>query len=682
MKTLRILACVCGLLGAAASWAPGATPALTLHPGWNLVGMPCTLSAAAFRSGFPGNDLQIFRWRDGAYAAPNELTRGDSYFVYAQAQESRSDLCSEQAVNAEFGEHTPEPGWNMLGNPYLDNLPLQDAVRILAAGTLNQFFTFENGRFRSLDSTATADAWGGFFVYYEPAATPALPQAACGSDSDCDDADATTDDQCLNPGTALAQCVHLSTSGQAPACDIRGECFSDNDCSADEYCAFPGHPAAVCAKIGGPLLAYPSPNICLCPDEADEDSETCPDVWVRFSPVQMFNPWGYPSDTRNSTLDENSRIRTYFSGFDIELKEILRASCPGEVCFDGCCERGDDMAFRVTNADAMKIILNGLLEGGDDPGENPSSQRRVCRVLNLSVYSAATGRPPSCRGAVPDPVCARDADCSDADASTHDTCVNGGALNSDCLHEPMPWVCITDTDCGAGQYCNNPGGPNAACVTPADCPVKTMLCNHPEGCDTILWKKPGCTGDACQADPPADDFSYMINLTPGSDLELGYHEVVYEIIAPEVIGGREYYLADYTDTFYNSYPDPIAHEYLRLDDNWQLFYAYEIAPCVFRETLHIPFAAEPGSTWAVHDPLYKEPTFYDVTETQHFACRMISRTRCSIWGMLLTENQPYLMNYNCESSLPDGFDVHTCYLNANANKFQELHYHPNDYVPQ
>ncbi|MFI5303297.1 MAG: hypothetical protein ACHQYP_00755 [Nitrospiria bacterium] len=112
---------------------PGHT---ALHAGYNIVSVPYRLSGVNDPTSVFGNDVSkpvtVFQWNNGSYSTPSSIEEGIGDFLFATGNNSilrASDSAGNLLGTAETGASVTvplQPGWNMIGSPYLNPVYLKD----------------------------------------------------------------------------------------------------------------------------------------------------------------------------------------------------------------------------------------------------------------------------------------------------------------------------------------------------------------------------------------------------------------------------------------------------------------------------------------------------------------------------------------------------------------------------
>ncbi len=148
--------------------AYGASAPPVLEEGWNLVSAPCNITVAEIKDTLSLDSLEAFLWDGEKYNSVETLERGYGYAVNTSGSLDTSGLCAsssdESPVTVEFHE-----GWNLMGNPYKEELSFTDAFGDSASLIADIIFELDDGRYQPLLKTDNIQTWQGVWVYaYSP----------------------------------------------------------------------------------------------------------------------------------------------------------------------------------------------------------------------------------------------------------------------------------------------------------------------------------------------------------------------------------------------------------------------------------------------------------------------------------------------------------------------------------
>ena len=302
-------------------------------------------------------------------------------------------------------------------------------------------------------------------------------EVQCSQDSECEDQNPLTLDECINPNSRVSMCRNIPLN-----------CGDDFDCGftgfvGTEFCTedniVKNFQNATCHNNGTPdsfcTLNIESVTLNMC-DAAcvnggcvicDEDSDC--------------------SDSKPDTLDKcinPQTIESFCTNQDVE-------------CFDDS-DCGEEELF----GDLFCVDLNLTQQFREFTCNNPGNADSFCTFEILSVVNQ-TCEDLCFEGACADVECFNNADCNDGNSSTEDVCVNAGTGNSNCMHNGIE--CFTEEDCGTNGFiensfcsfgdvarnfinynCNNAGTIESFCSSAVE---KIIV----EDCDF------GCEGNICSA---------------------------------------------------------------------------------------------------------------------------------------------------------------------------------------
>ncbi len=349
----------------------------------------------------------------------------------------------------------------------------------------------------------------------------------CYQDSDCDDLNPLTIDQCINPGTVISECRNTPIN-----------CASNNDCGftgfmGSEFCSGqnvvktfqnatcfnPGTLESYCSVTQQPRILEQCDGLCVgghCLNfECASDAE-CND----FNPLtydQCINPGTVISECRNTPINCASDIDCGTTGY-----------VGSEYCSSN---RNVSKNFRTSNC------------------VNPGQLHSYCDIIIEQQFIN------QCEFACYDGTCIRcdeNFDCDDANPETVDICHNQGTLSSYCTNEATSLgniTCTSNSDCGTNMTlgppfcagldvskliqtwtCNNPGTPQSYCSTSL---IVQLLQTCPDYCldgecrDIRCFNNADCndgnssTTDICHS--PGTPQSYCTNEPTTGNITCSHH---------------------------------------------------------------------------------------------------------------------------------------------------------------
>ena len=305
---------------------------------------------------------------------------------------------------------------------------------------------------------------------------------ACSSDGLCNDNNANTLDTCINPGTFQSACTYTTI-----ACIDNSQC-NDNNASTQDTCVSPGTISSACTHT--PLAIACSTN-----------AQCGTNAWVGINFCNVNNIWGtFRAFTCNNagtpqsscSLQDANQLKTACSSGQL----CNNATCVTPICStntqcddnnaltnDICMNPGTitsscthtpvpitcsqnldcgptqysdtNMCIMYTGSDANKmsdkIIHENIVPMCSNPGTPESSCTDTYGIIEEVVatcpYGCLNG---ACKSA---PIaCSNNTQCNDNNASTTDTCINSGTVNSYCQNIKPAIVCSTNTQCGTNGF--------------------------------------------------------------------------------------------------------------------------------------------------------------------------------------------------------------------------------------
>jgi len=274
----------------------------------------------------------------------------------------------------------------------------------------------------------------------------------CYLDSECDDLNPLTLDECINPGTVLSECrntlLNCASDDDCGFTGFTGEEFcSDRDVMKSFHnstCLDPGTLESACLVTDEDRIIEECSELCIdgqCSEATCSLDEDCED----FNPLtfdECINPGTIISECRYTPINCASDNDCGFTGYVGE-----------EFC------SADDIYKNYQTAECI------------NPGETLS----YCDLDVTSQFIDA------CDFACLEGACIRcdeNPDCDDSNPDTVDLCHNPGTIDSFCTNDPEQTgniTCSADTDCGtdtplSSLFCSD--------VTVSQL-IQTWSCNNP-----------------------------------------------------------------------------------------------------------------------------------------------------------------------------------------------------------
>ena len=295
-----------------------------IKEGWNLISVPCNISAEDFQENLGRDDIRIFEWNDFEYLEVDTLYKGQGYLQFSPVALDINSICGSG------GDEEPlmlvlNNGWNLLGNPYHKSVDFSEVIDESVFATL-AIYEYQGNQYREVSWDDGMKPWSGYWVFVSAF-------NICGSNSDCDDGAPTTTDICLNPETPQAKCSN-------EACAIA--CRSDADCDDGDN-----------NTIGDCL----NPNTCSAECRQATMPGDCDYKWIYFTPVQCgLNPWevNQVDESYFGDYDEKEQIRKYYlEEYGVKILNSYSYGYFQIVCLACTCPRGDVMLFRSVKGNCI-----------------------------------------------------------------------------------------------------------------------------------------------------------------------------------------------------------------------------------------------------------------------------------------------------------------------------------------
>ena len=290
-------------------------------------------------------------------------------------------------------------------------------------------------------------------------------ETVCSLDSDCNDFNPLTLDECIYPGTVISECRSTQI-----------ECLTDSDCGftgyiGDKYCSsddiiFKNFQTADCVN--------PGQTISYCDLSVEQE-------FINECTFACFDGSCIWCD-ENADCDDSNPDTT-----DIcYLPDTPSSYCVNEPT------GGDIACFQDLDC-GTDTPISQLFCSGSDISEliqtwdcnNPGTTQSYCS--SDVIVDAVTSCPDYCsNGECVEIECFTNQDCEDSDSGTLDLCNNPGTPESYCTNNPFEVICYQDSDCGVDGFignqfclannvarlfqqfeCNNPSTPQSYCSTSA-----------------------------------------------------------------------------------------------------------------------------------------------------------------------------------------------------------------------
>ena len=381
---------------------------------------------------------------------------------------------------------------------------------------------FENNQWNSNSVCAPA-----LNVQLVRCATGCKLNVVCSSNSECDDSNAYTYDQCLNPGTAQSSCSHSKIT-----------CLSNNDCGTtgffgNEFCqsndVFKFYRESTCKNAG---TTSSSCAVLETPQFLTEcGSGACGNYGLNYCKSNNV----YHSRLCNNKGCSAGACYTNYTT-DEAVVQTCNYGCANGVCLPECSDNNQCLSNQIcSNYNCVNITCKSDLDCDDskantvDKCNNPGTTSSSCShdsvrcnrdsdcgtngylnglfcqnnnvFQNFVTYTCAnpgTGSSTctnstnpqlklncagkSCsNGQCLDIVCSSNSDCNDNNSSTIDVCTNPGTSSSSCSHNPV--ICNSNADCNDNNsstidVCTNPG------TTSSSCSHSAFICSSDANCGT------------------------------------------------------------------------------------------------------------------------------------------------------------------------------------------------------
>ncbi|MBS3092298.1 VWA domain-containing protein [Candidatus Pacearchaeota archaeon] len=292
----------------------------------------------------------------------------------------------------------------------------------------------------------------------------------CNIDSDCDDNNAGTIDQCKEDHT----CEYIPIP-----CSSDSDCNDNNNRTVDE-CVNPGDEDSFCRNTEVNCLTN---SDCGFTGFLDQEFCSADDVFKNFQNSTCISPGTLQSNCAVTQTQQQVNECGEDSCSDVGSRYCSNNNVyQNRVCTDrGCSSNNNSIASCVSNPEDEAVLIQTCQFGCNNG---------VC--LNQ-------------------PACSSDADCNDNNAYTQDICLNPSTPQAQCVHNPLQCInnqdcndnnaltidqcinhqcnytiieCNSNADCDdnnpqTSDQCLNPGTPQSQCVnTPLQC-INNAQCGNP-----------------------------------------------------------------------------------------------------------------------------------------------------------------------------------------------------------
>ncbi|MEK6872776.1 MAG: hypothetical protein AABW90_02065, partial [Nanoarchaeota archaeon] len=379
----------------------------------------------------------------------------------------------------------------------------------------------------------------------------------CHNDSECDDNNHLTFDQCTNPGTSASDCKNIPINCASDVdCGVDGfvgnEMCSDNDVIKnfqDAECNNPGTTNSFCTldimpkEINKCEFACVDSGFCIscnensdCNDNKENTQDTCInsgkiDSFCSYEPIKCMNN-NDCNDNNGHTLDicnNPGKTNSFCSYQDV-------------VCLtDSECGNNGFVGNLFCDGSGNNDVYQNFVEFScENPGTASSSCTQTISSLLVNECSDICSD-----GVCIDVVCNNNLDCSDNNKDTVDVCVNPGKIDSHCSHEEI--ACVSNNDCGTNRFtgklfcqgkdlyrnfigfsCNNTGTEQSFCSSNVNANFisscryacsngECIRCNDNLDCNDNNKN----TVDICRFEGSADSFCDYQNIICSKDSDCG-----------------------------------------------------------------------------------------------------------------------------------------------------------------
>ena len=342
----------------------------------------------------------------------------------------------------------------------------------------------------------------------------------CDEDSDCDDNNQYTKDNCNKPGTTLSYCTHEQIK-----CLSNNDC-NDNDVSTKDSCVNPGTTNSYC--VYEDIICSENSD---CGSDGFVDGLFCSqsnDVYQNYRRWTCENP-GTISSSCTQTVE--SKLVTDCSD------KCVNGACVSFVCDeDSDCNDGNpettdlcnkpgtvesycthDSVTCFKNSDCGTDRFIGALQCQEEnlfrnfisfTCNKPGTEESYCistvksKFVHDCAYTCSDGNCVRCN---------TNNDCDDGKSTTVDSCKFGGTVYSYCKHETIQ--CMGDSNCGTDDYVGMPFCKNDdvyqhyrnwMCRNPG---TTGSFCSYDESAVKIQDCLYGCANGKCISEVACDDDS-------------------------------------------------------------------------------------------------------------------------------------------------------------------------------
>ncbi len=281
---------------------------------------------------------------------------------------------------------------------------------------------------------------------------------ACDANSDCDDSNSLTIDECTNPSTCSSACTHTLCP---ITCHADADC-DDSDSSTTDTCSNAGTCSASCSNVCVPVCSSDGD----CNDSNSLTTDVCNNAGA--CDASCSNSACAIACSTNADCDDSNSLSA-----DICANAgTCSASCSYEGCTPACfanADCSDGLATTIDtcnnagacDANCTNVVCTPECNSDLDCDDFDSDTKNIC------IHPGGCGA--HCIYNYCAPECETNADCDDGDLTTNDVCLGAGSCTATCSNEACDIVCSSDSDCDDSKLatkdvCNNPGTCSASCV--------------------------------------------------------------------------------------------------------------------------------------------------------------------------------------------------------------------------
>ena len=298
----------------------------------------------------------------------------------------------------------------------------------------------------------------------------------CSLNSDCNDNNLYTYDECSNAGTTSSTCVHTKVN-----------CVCDNDCG---------------------ITGFFGTEFC-----------TSNDIFKNFQTSKCISPGTKQSNCQVSVVptflvDCGENTCGNFGSNYCKGKDVYhQRTCNNKGCTTGACFSSFSVDEKL-----VSTCQNGCSNGACKPECTTNSDCASGKVCSNNVCVPVT--------------CSTDSQCNDNNPATEDKCLSPGTTQSSCQH--LPIHCSSNAQCGTNgllnqlfckdgnvfdKYitytCNNAGTSSSSCSSATeDRSVKTCTA----GCQNAM-----CIGAECNTDSDCENDYFADSYCKSKDIYHDFH---------------------------------------------------------------------------------------------------------------------------------------------------------------